>query len=341
MNADGRHPRPDPPVALFDKSFGSLLESHSDAGSFARSLFQHPGRAKAAGLEGLRHALREHAGYADRYGWGATLTHELDTHRRYAAAHHLTTFLATPAPAPSPGIPAPTSANQPARSSPAPVAQEPLTISVGGTLDVNLPNLGLGTSGLTYTITPQPLPANMTFNRGTGEFVFLPAPGQTGTYDFSIAVNGPGGPGTINMPVTVTSPAVPSTEVSGQVVDETGRPLAGMPVSIGGATAITNPSGDFTLRGVSTSPGPISVGGSAGSSQGRQDLLAPVSQLLGHDVYAGANNAIPDPLILPKIDWSAAASFSQTSPTSPLDITNPAMPGLDIQVPAGSHIKHL
>ncbi len=88
MNADGRHPRPDPPVGLLDKSFGSLLESHSDAGSFARSLLQHPGRAKAAGLEGLRHALREHAGYAGRYGWGATLTHELDTHRRYAAAHH-------------------------------------------------------------------------------------------------------------------------------------------------------------------------------------------------------------------------------------------------------------
>ena len=63
---------------------------------------------------------------------------------------------------------------------PSPVIQDPLSVAMGGTLDVTLPNLGLGTTGVTYTITPQPLPANMTFNRQTGELIFVPTPGQAG-----------------------------------------------------------------------------------------------------------------------------------------------------------------
>ena len=145
---------------------------------------------------------------------------------------------------------------------------------MGGTLDVTLPNLGLGTSNLTYTITPQPLPANMSFNRETGQLILRRA--------------GPGGrdqllgcrvqrsrSGTIVLPVTVTSPALPTTEVSGQVVDENGNPLAGMPVTIGTATAVTNSSGEFTLTGIPANPGPISAGGSVGTAQGRLDLTAP------------------------------------------------------------------
>jgi hypothetical protein len=48
----------------------------------------------------------------------------------------------------------------------------------------------------------------------------------------------------------ITDPVLASTEISGQFVDENGDPLAGMPVSIGGATAVTNASGYFTLTGV-------------------------------------------------------------------------------------------
>ena len=174
----------------------------------------------------------------------------------------------------------------------------------------------------------------MTFNLGTGELVFAPAPGQSGVFNFSVAVSNGSGSGTIKVPITVTDPALASTEVSGQVVDENGLPLAGMPVSIGGSTAVTNQSGDFTLMSIPANPGPISAGGSVGSSQNRQDLTAPVAQLLGHNVYASANNVMPTPLILPKINWSTATSFTPTSATQPLDLTNPAMPGFDIQLPA-------
>jgi hypothetical protein len=207
---------------------------------------------------------------------------------------------------------------------------------VGGYLDVTMPNLGVGTTGLTFTITPQPLPANMTFNRQSGELVFAPAPGQAGVSNFSVAVSNGSRSGTIVLPVTITDPVLPSTEISGQVVDENGKPLAGMPVAIGDATAVTNASGEFTVAGVPADPGPISAGGSVGAAQGRQNLTAPVAQLLGHAVYTGANNVMPAPFILPTINWSTATSYDQNSSTNSLAITNAAMPGFAIQMPANA-----
>ena len=112
--------------------------------------------------------------------------------------------------------------------------------------------------------------------------------------------------------------------------------MANMPVNIDGSSTTTNAAGNFTLTGIAANPGPISAGGSVGSAQGRQDLMAPVAQLLGHAVYSGANNVIPSPLILPMINWSTATSFSQSSTSQAMTMTNAAMPGFAIQVPASS-----
>ncbi len=303
------------------------------------------------GLSALSVDLREHARFARVHGWGATLVSELTAHPRYAAAHRLFAMLAPQAGSSSsnpPSSPTTESAGtvsnggalstpaQPAdtSSSPPVTVQDPLSTTVGGTLDVMLPNVGLGSTGLTYIITPQPLPANMLFNRQTGELVFAPDPGQVGNFNFSVIVSNGSASGTVVVPITVTDPTLSSTEVSGQVVDENGNPLADMPVSIDGSSTTTDSSGDFTLTGISADPGPISAGGSVGSSDGRLDLTAPVVQLLNHPLYANANNVILTPLILPLINWSTPANFSQASTSDATDITTPAMAGFDIQLPA-------
>ena len=103
--------------------------------------------------------------------------------------------------------PTPTAPNSPAGTSV--VLNDPLSVAVGGALDVTLPNLGLGTSGLTFTITPQPLLSNMTFNRETGDLAFTPAPGQQGDFNFSVAVSNGSQNGLITVPITVTAPASP------------------------------------------------------------------------------------------------------------------------------------
>ncbi len=231
------------------------------------------------------------------------------------------------APAPTPPI---------SPTPPSVVINDPLSVAVGGALDVTLPNLGLGTSGLTFTITPQPLPANMLFNRQTGELTFTPAPDQHGEFDFSVAVSNGSRFGQIALPITVTAPTLSSTEISGQVVDENGDPLADMPVTIAGISTVTNSSGDFTLTDVPDNPGPISAGGSVGSEQGRLDLTAPVAQLLGHDLYADADNVIHSPLILPMINWSSPTSFTQAPSATSVNITTPAMPGLSVQMPVSA-----
>ena len=121
---------------------------------------------------------------------------------------------------------------------------------------------------------------------------------------------------------------MPSTEVSGQVVDENGNPLAGMPVTIGTATAVTDQQGDFTLTGIPADPGPISAGGSVAEARGPADLTAPVAQLLGHALYAGADNVIPTPLIVPSVNWSARGELQPVQRGSAAGHHQPGHAGL-------------
>ena len=337
----------------------AALDARPDLDAFAYGLAARPGAAAGMGLGGLARALRHEARYAAAHGWGGALAMELAAHPAYAAAHHLTRLIAAPAATvatvayagATPSAPAPAAAAAPAGASSQPPtgtasapaggggASKPLlfdpAVAVGQTLDVTVPAGGLSGPNLTYTITPQPLPANVTFNRATGELVFAPDPDQVGSYDFTVRVAAGPLAVTVDVPVAVTRPALPSTEVSGRVVDESGLPLAGLPVSIGGSRATTDPLGRFTLTNVPADPGPLSAGGATGAAQGRQDLTAPADQLLGHPVYAGADNVVPAPLILPKITWSTPASFSRPDPTRVLNLSNPAIPGFDIQLPPG------
>ncbi|QEH32071.1 Putative deoxyribonuclease RhsC [Aquisphaera giovannonii] len=340
--------------------------------TFARGLAHSPGRASGLGLAGLASELRQHGAYARQHGWAASLVRELTNHPRYAAAHHLTGLIttttagATPVSQPGAGDSSSTSTitaspsggatttagsstsaggstapTQPQPSTPAPaVPTVPLSrsVSVGDTLDVNLASAA-GASGSAYIITPQPLPENMSFNRETGEFLFMPAPGQAGRYDFNISVQGGASPENIHLALTASQPALPSTQVSGRVVDELGQPLAGMPVAIDGATTVTDSAGRFVLAGIATNPGPISAGGSTATAANRLPLISPVAQLLAHSIYADVNNVIASPLILPKIDWSASSSFAADAATGTTDIASSALPGFNIRVPASPGLQ--
>jgi hypothetical protein len=179
----------------------------------ASALVHHPRHAERHGLGTLAEMLVRDKAYATRHGWGATLDLVLSQHPGYAARHHLTALIASPAasqpttpqagttaqPAPSatssttpvstpamttsdPTTPSGLAATQTLASSPpaqsvVTVAPQSFAVDVGGALDVTIQPGSVRGAGTTYTITPQPLPANMTFNRGSGELVLAPAPG--------------------------------------------------------------------------------------------------------------------------------------------------------------------
>jgi len=190
-----------------------------------------------------------------------------------------TTAPAPPAPAGPPAVPQPPAPSGPVTPS---AATPPLAVRVGTTLDMKVPAPGLSGPDLTFTITPQPLPANMTFDRGTGELVFSPAPDEVGDWKFSVAVSD--GKRSLAVPVsfTVAYPRTPSTVVTGQVVDVSGLPLPGVPVMIGGLVSTTDLNGNFSIRGVPSNPGPLTVDGMAagGGAGGHMMLMAPVNQFL-------------------------------------------------------------
>ncbi|HEU5118077.1 MAG TPA: Ig domain-containing protein, partial [Isosphaeraceae bacterium] len=185
----------------------------------ARTLILDPQTATNLNLGTLGRALRSHPAIARLEGPGGLLAFELKTHPGYTATHGLewmlqpwSTSLGTGGVA-SPTTPsannsiqdtstnsssdstASTTLDSPATggsssvsTSPTPISVTPqnLFVSVGGYLDFSILPGSFHEGSATYTITPQPLPANMTFNRGSGELTFSPAPGQAGTYQFQV-----------------------------------------------------------------------------------------------------------------------------------------------------------
>jgi RHS repeat-associated protein len=359
--------------------FAAPLPPRHDLDALAAEWAYHPGLAARAGLGGLAQMLDSQTSLARVSGWGAVLAYDLETHPRYTAYYHLTSLLTPPVAATkaAPPKPKPVASSQPVTpskpvtpsqpatpsvtSKPTPtgptttvVAAATPTTEVGQALITSVLPGGLAGAGVVYTITPQPLPAGMSFNRQTGKLRFDPAPGEAGTYAFTVTATN--GAQTIVEPVriTVAQQQTATTELSGAVVDEAGRPLAGIPVTLGTATVTTNAQGNFTLMGLPANPGPLSAGGAVGQSEGRLDLTAPVLQLLGHDPYSNLNNVLPAPVILPKIRWSTSsktvapqsAAVGTSSSTegppataAPLTVTNSMMPGFSLQVAAAATVS--
>jgi hypothetical protein len=103
----------------------------------------------------------------------------------------------------------------------------------------------------------------------------------------------------------------PQTEVSGQVVDASGRPLAGVPVGVGSDTTTTDGEGRFVLADLPANPGALMVDGQHSPSGAYMMLMAPSSQFLVHPVYTKVNNFIPAPIILLVVDLQHATDFSK------------------------------
>ncbi|WZP01264.1 discoidin domain-containing protein (plasmid) [Isosphaeraceae bacterium EP7] len=218
---------------------------------------------------------------------------------------------------------------------PPPIVAEDLRLSVavGDALRLAVAPGGLDGGADVYSIAPMPLPANMRFDTGSGVLSFAPAPGQAGTYKFTVtALRGDRPLAVRTVAVEAAQSELDSTVVSGRVVDEAGRPLAGMPVTIGDLATISDEEGRFSLAGVPEGPALLSAGGDLASSRGRLGLLKPVDRLLGHDAYAKTENVIPQPLVLPYLDYSSPEAATQAGADGALVLASTALPGLAIEV---------
>lgn len=124
------------------------------------------------------------------------------------------------------------------------------------------------------------------------------------------------------------------TALAGQVLRLTGQPLAGVTLTIGGATARSDHTGRFLLAGVQAGRLELLMDGTTASQPGRTYGMFEV----GVDVEAGRTTVLPYTIWLPLIDTQHAVALPV--PTAhEIVVTTPRVPGLELRIPAGVYLR--
>jgi YD repeat-containing protein len=131
-------------------------------------------------------------------------------------------------------------------------------------------------------------------------------------------------------------PSVPAgtTAVAGQVLKLNGRPLAGASLTLGNRTVQTDANGEFLLADVSAGQQDLVIDGSTANHGMRQYGRFEY----GMAVVQGKVNALPFVIWMTPLD--TAHTLTIPSPTTAeTDVRNPAIPGLELKIPAGTVIR--
>ncbi|WP_431264068.1 kelch repeat-containing protein [Roseateles chitinivorans] len=124
------------------------------------------------------------------------------------------------------------------------------------------------------------------------------------------------------------------TSVSGQVLRLNGKPLANVTLAIGERRTRTDANGEFTLRNAPSGRQILVIdGGTANNGEykyGRYEY--------GMEVTAGEDNALPFVSWMTPLDTAHTVTIASPT-TAPVVLTNPAVPGLELRIPAGTVIR--
>ena len=197
------------------------------------------------------------------------------------------------------------------------------TLQALGTIDLkpgqvfSIPLIAVDPNGAPITISvdsQDPLPTGTL--TGDNILQFTPRPDQLGSYTFTLIAK----QGNLTTSETVTLKVIPdpvsTTRISGTVNSDKLTHLGGALIEIGGIQTTTNSDGSFALTLLDSTPTTVKINGVA------QQL----SLLLGHQLYAGADNQIAAIIYAPTIDTSA----TQISGTT---VTNSSLPKVSLQLP--------
>ncbi|GGK81462.1 hypothetical protein GCM10012284_14360 [Mangrovihabitans endophyticus] len=119
-----------------------------------------------------------------------------------------------------------------------------------------------------------------------------------------------------------------TTALSGQALALNGKPLPGITVSVLATRATTDAQGRFLLAGLPSGHRVLRVDG--GAAYGRYDI--------GVDLTAGKTTVLPYPVWLSQLDSAHAVSFPSPT-TREVVLTTPAIPGLEVRLPAGTVVR--
>ncbi|MBD0369820.1 MAG: Ig-like domain-containing protein [Pyrinomonadaceae bacterium] len=125
------------------------------------------------------------------------------------------------------------------------------------------------------------------------------------------------------------------TALSGQVLTLKGEALPNVMIHVGNRMAKTDSTGRFLLRGVAAGRQPFNINGSTASTPTK-----PYGTFEGLvNIKAGETNVLPYTVWLPIIETRYLTEIPAPT-TREIVATTPLIPGLEIHVPAGVHIKY-
>lgn len=137
-----------------------------------------------------------------------------------------------------------------------------------------------------------------------------------------------------SLPPLQAEPGV--TALSGQVLTLNGRPLTGVSLQIGGASAQTDQTGRFLLTNVATGHQVMRLDGRTANVAGKTYGTFKI----GVDITAGKTNPLGYTIWMPKLDTAHAVNI-QSPTTKEAVITNPHIPGLELRLPPQTVIRDL
>ncbi|GAB1646586.1 RHS repeat-associated core domain-containing protein [Krasilnikovia sp. MM14-A1259] len=121
-----------------------------------------------------------------------------------------------------------------------------------------------------------------------------------------------------------------ATALAGRLLTLDGRPLKGAAVSIDSTHTTTDVAGRFLLSGLHAGHRVLRADGSTAGKYGLYDI--------GVDVTASTTAVLPYPIWMTRLDTAHEVTFP--SPTSKdTVITTPAIPGLEVHLPAGTTVR--
>jgi hypothetical protein len=173
-----------------------------------------------------------------------------------------------------------------------------------------------------------------------GRLVINPSPTQIGTHTFTLVARQGNLFTTQDVTVNVIPDPILDTRVSGTILGTDGAVLAGVIVGVGNTTTLTNALGEFTLT--------LPTGATAQILKVTEQLAATgishsgfstdLNTLLGHNLYAGSNNQLANPIQVPLIDFNRATSIDSTHQ---FVVTNSQLPQVALTIGSGSLVDEL
>jgi RHS repeat-associated protein len=178
---------------------------------------------------------------------------------------------------------------------------------------------------------------------GSSSFLALSIADTTASAIYTLTVSGTAqvDGNTITRTATVTLEVLPpgTTAVTGRILtaESIPQPIPGVTVVLGGATTFTDAAGNFVLQQAPPGPNLLFVDGRTASTPAAQFPIVE-TQIT---VNATGPTRVPFIIYLPKLDTANAVNLPTDAGgtvTQDFTVTTPAIPGLEIKIPAGTRI---